>query len=399
MGRNFSPFITDFFASRAAADARAYNAQFGLDITLRSGVPLRVGSKGGASIALAPALSFTGKIEQIPEIFLSQDETADGSGVFNIINLDYLLSALIPEPTRLLDKAECTPYVCLPKPDGTYEGVIMARGFLRLSEGDDQTATLSYVSDLSDRTVIADIRELTQRCLNVFAVIDPARRSWCGAALDPTVNPSTDTCTFVFDDEDGGCAFWGQQATFQGVSFFNPESVQGYGGPLDGGGGWDPTDGGGRIGGDCCDEEGWWLFADGIWRGGENVQEGEALIDHRGDIGIVSHVERVWAEYRYLLRSSSGTEAVITPTHPLILSMTDERGTAAMQTIGSKDKNLRVVDYATRPALSRFRLRPYPSGWVLRIHMTRPHMYIAGRRPGRGIAGHNEKPIYQINAT
>jgi len=403
MGRLLSPFLTSFFADRAAADNRVYNTEFALDITLRTGGNLRLGTKDltlstwtyrGASVAFAPAQTYTGKLSAVPEIFYSQDSTADGSGVFDAINLDYLLSAIIPEVPRVLDRAEIIGYICYPKDDGSYEGQIFGKGFLRLTEGDDQVAHLSYVSDITDKSVLMGSHELTQRCLNVFQVIDPLRRSWCGAANDTNI-PGGSTCSLVFDDVDNGCIFWGQEATFQGVSFFNPNAVPGYGGPL-GGGDINPGGGGGGQGG-CCDEAGWWLFSDGLWRGGENVKEGVALLDQRGRIGLVTHVERLWAEYRYLVTASGGAQVICSVDHPLITSLEDETGTPALELYGKskKDLNQRVIEYGTRPTLSRYKLEPAPSGWVLKISLSGSRrLYIAGTKPGSGIVGHNKISPY-----
>lgn len=403
--RLLSDFLTNFFETRATMDARAYNTEVALDITMRNGESLRYATrdltistvtKRGVSVPPGDPLSFTGKLESTPEIFATQDDTADGSGIFKAVNLDYFLSALIPEPTRLLDRAECVSYLCYPKADGTYEGQILSVGRLRLAEGDDESADLSYVSDIGDRTITASGRELTQRCLNVFAVIDPELRSYCGAALDPNVDPDVDTCTNVFDDEEAGCKYWGQEATFQGISFFNPMGlVTGYGGPINDDGGWINP---GGVGGGCADPDSYYLFDDGKWRQGKEVKVGAILLDHLGRPGEVDHAEIIHCEYRYLVKTSMGAGVICSVSHPMLTRESDEEGTAAivLHSRNQTNKNMRLLDFVNGTGrLSRFTVQSWEAGPALFISMKRPrHIYIAGLRPNGGIPAHNKIAMY-----
>jgi hypothetical protein len=416
MARNFSPFITNFFAERASLDARAYNTHLALEIILGNDAVLRYASgdvvlttlsKNGASITLDEPFIFDPKILQTPTLQFSQANQSDGSTPFDITNLDYLLSALIPDENKLFRGAKITVYLCFPKNDGTYEGVIWGKGNVRQNDADEETAQISFISDLSDQSITAGGAEITQKCLNIFGVNEGT--SWCGA----TGFPVDSTCTKVFNDKTNGCAFWGQQHAFKGVSFFNPNVVSGYSGTPTGGGGFDipPTN--------CVDPKMYFKSLDRGWILGNELIDGETLVDLHGNNSTIEKVERFWAEYRYKVISPLGFYIICSASHPFQTSFDDIDGTAISSLIADQNPNskfAKIIEQQTGkpPAqlempsveivaqkhgvnlMSKFGLQVAAAGWVLRLSLLKNHLFLAGNKPNFGFGCHNQKPIYTI---
>lgn len=422
-GRPLSPFIKNFFASRAALDARAYNTHLAFLIRLKTDalIPLSTEpllmtsqSKGGESVTLLEPISFQGKVLTAPDIQFTQTDASDGSTQIIVSNLDYLLTSLIPEEDRLFDGATVTVYLCFKKPDGTYEGLIYGKGNLKAAEGDHEFAPFSYVSDLSDKTKTAGGVELTQKCTNLFGVFDAARRSWCPASGFP----SGSKCSKVFDDDEAGCAFWGLQAFFKGVPFFNPNGlVDGYGGVVTGGGWIEPP----VIGG-CYDLYSFYDTPEGARRG-DLLKEGDALLNPYGETVIIQSLEVLFSRYRYLLETPSGAAAICSADHRVLTGFGDEKGTALYSLIQSEAENLKgrvdgnfektlrlqleagligadavsphiIISAGAGAFFSPFTLRLAEAGKVLRLTVSSPNTYQAGLRPNLYVGAHN-KPIYQ----
>lgn len=402
-------------------DARVYNTHLAFKIRLSTGaiVPISTQpltmtsvSKRGESVTLDEPEVFIGKVLTAPDIQFTQTDANDGSTNIIVSNLDYLLSALIPEPDRLFDGATVTVYLCFPKPDGSYEGLIYGIGNLRTSEGDHEFAPISYVSDLSDKSVTAGGRDLTQKCLNVLGVM--SGRSWCGA----TDLPDGAVCSKVFDDAAGGCAYYGQQSQFQGVPFFNPNGlVENYGGTVTGGG-WGSH--WGQTG--CFDVESFFKTPTGAVQGGE-LKQGDPLVNHLGQIAIINDLQVLWSDFRYLITSPTGARAVVSASHLVLTSFDDESGAAIYSLIGSNAVNLHgdiesndkriwrkqvesgiitdaetetikiVADINGRAMMTEFKMEIAAAGNVLAVSLTAPNTYSAGLEPNLYFGAHN-KPIY-----
>jgi hypothetical protein len=413
-GRPLSQFIRKFFESRAALDARAYNTHLAFRITLSSGAQIDLStepllmtsmSKRGESVTLEPPIFFQGKVLTAPDIQFTQTDANDGGTTFTVSNLDYLLSALIPENERLFDGAQVTVYLCFPKGDGGFEGLIYGIGNLRTSEGDHEFAPISYVSDLSDKSVTAGGRDITQKCLNILGVM--SGRSWCGA----TGLAVGATCSKVYDDDENGCAFYGMQSQFQGVPFFNPNGlVANYGGTVTGGG-W------GQWGGTGCFDVGsYFKTPSGAVRGRE-LKRGDALVNHLGQVAVVNDLKISFAEYRYLMKSSAGARAIVSASHLTLVSFDDDKGVAVYSLtqgntptsdgngaivwrqqvdsgIITPDGEIKIVaDINGRAVMTEFALEIAPSGEVLELELSDPKTYCAGQTPDKYFGAHN-KPIY-----
>lgn len=432
MARILSSFFTQFFSDKAELDERAYNSHSGFVIALESGAKINVAtgeftmtslSRKGESIPLAEPIFFEEKLLSAPEIQFTQGDNADGSTGVTIGNLDYLLTGLMVESSRVLDGAKITTYVCLRKTDGTYEGLIYAYGNLRVSGGDSDEAKIEFVSDMSDRNVTAGGLEITQKCLNELGVIT-------GLSFCPAPNlPEGANCSKIKDDKEAGCGYWGQEAFFKGIAFYNPNtlpnypSISGVGGGAGGGligggdyGGWqEPLYLGG---GDCPDADSFFKTPKG-WKRGRDLREGDALIDHLDRIALIEKIEIVQSNFRYLIESPSGAKGIFSANHPVITSFDDEKGTALYALLPSdkptdarqkvlkrqellgifnpKDENddLKIIEFAGGASrLTKFSYRIAKAGEVLKISLTAPHIYIAGLTSGAGFAGHNLKPMY-----
>lgn len=427
MARILSAFFTEFFADRALLDERAYNSHVGMLLTLKGGAQLAVAtgeftltsvSSRGASIPVSPPVFFEEKLLSAPEIQFSQTSSADGSTGATVGNLDYLLSGLMVEETRILDGAKVTVYICLEKPDGSYEGMVYGVGNVRASDADEETARLNYVSDLSDRNSIVGGRELTQKCLNELGVV--AGKSFC-----PAPNAIGGFCSKIFDDSEAGCDFWQQQAFFNGVPFYNPNSptaaVTNGGGGIGGiggdGSGWaEPT----VVGWGCPDVNSFLKTPTG-WQRGRELKAGDKLIDHLDRIVLIEKIEVIRSAYRYLIESSSGARGIFSANHPVLTDFDDATGTAlyaltenapdneatALERIVNrqseagiipprrKKDGAAIVEFSAGAArLSQVKFSVTSAGDVLKISIGAPNIYIAGLTKGAGFAGHNVKPIY-----
>lgn len=407
-GRPLSPFILSFFETRAAKDARAYNTQLAMKITLKTGAVVYYAtasmiidslSQNAVSVTLGSPMTFFGKIIAAPELSHSQTDSNDGGTAFTITNLDYLISALIPEPDRLFDGAQVTFYIGFPKPSGNYEGLVYAKGLLKSVSGDHNEASISFVSDVSDKDNKAGGRELTQRCLNVLGVNQG--RSWCGAIVDPS-----DTCSKILDDEENGCVFWGQEHAFQGIPFFNPNGlIANYSGDASGTG----------IGGDiigCFDVNSYYRTVERIKQGFE-LRRGDKLLNHRDEVMVIERLEVFWAEHRYRVRTTSGASAIVSATHKFLTRLDDGKGTCITSLLQT-DKNEilqkqiddgvaapyeslpRIVEYIRgRGVLSSFEATVAPSGYCVKIKGTAPHTYVGGEEQGKYLSAHNLKPYWE----
>jgi len=390
-------------------DSRAYNTHLAFDVTLRTGAhiyfstqPLTMTSKStaGVSVAISPQ-PYIGKVTSPPDIVFTQTAATDGATPFTVTNLDYLISALIPEEDRLFDDADVNVYICFKKSDGSYEGLLYAIGRLKGIEGDHEIATISFVSDMSDKDITVGGRQLTQKCLNILGV--NSGKSWCRATGTTGL-----TCTKVLDDKVGGCAFYGQQDVFQGVTFFNPNTILGTGF------GTDTTPTGGNQG--CYDVESYFRTVDGTPTG-DTLKRGDRMLNHNEEIGLVESVEIIWAEYRYLIEAPSGASGIVSVSHPFLTHFEDTRGTGVLSLlatdnkpsraliwqqendlVGDDETQARIVEHVLgRKFLTPFKATIAPSGYVVKIGMTDPHTYLAGREIGKYLSAHNQKPVYNNN--
>lgn len=400
MPRNFSPFFTNFFETRALLDERAYNSHIGLVIRLKTGALINVAthdfsltslSRDGASTSITPIV-FESKLLAAPEIQFAQSDNADGSTGCTITNLDYLLTGLMVEPARLFDGATVTVYLCLKKDDGNYEGIIYGVGKVRVSDGDNNEARINYVSDVSDKETTAGGVELTQRCLNELGVINAF--SFCPA---PNLDESA-TCSKEKDDEDGGCAFYGMEAFIKAVPFFNPYAVNNYPLPVINSGGGGSSDGSGwddytRIG--CPDLRSFLKTPTG-WVAGWKLKTGDLLVDHFDRINTIEKIEIIRAEFRYLIEAPSGARGIFSASHPLLTAMNDEKGSTILSLLPTKPEDEKeIVEFSAGASrMTKFKISVAAAGDVLWISTTGSKIYVAGMTRGAGFAGHNKPAIY-----
>lgn len=386
--RPLSAVIQNYIASRADLDSRAYNAQLAVEIVLQDATVLQYATKqltmdslsrAGASVAITP-VNFIGKITASPEFRHSQTRTVD-AGDLDIANLDYFLSALIPENARPFDNTFVTAYLCFPKASGNYEGVIYFIGQLNEIQGDDEVARISFISDLADKTSNLG-QEISQRCMNTLG------DAWCGV----TNLPPGATCSNIWQDAENGCAKWG--GVFNGVPFLNPNAISPYvysgGGGLEPGSGWpDPPY--------CPDIESYFKSANGGYIHGKDRLVGEQLVDHKGRIVTVEAAEPVFCEYRYRISTSVGASIICSATSLLLTDFDDE--------VGARASNWRFEHYSlvtdtpqgviviapSRPREDGYRFDVYSAGMCLKLTTTAPHIYLAGEKPGYYVAKHNTK--------
>lgn len=221
--RPLSTYITNYLANN-----HTYNMQLACEIVLQDLVStLRYAtadisvtslSQGTSSVAVSP-INFVHKISGAPEVRHSQGKAVDASEL-KIINLDYIITQALPTAGRPFDNSTITIYLCFPKPDGNYEGLIYFIGKIIDVGGDDEDAAFASQSDVGYQFATMG-KEVTQRCVNELG--DP----WCA------VNnlPVGAVCSKLQDDKVGGCLYWG--GVFNGVGFIDPTgAIQGYSGPI-----------------------------------------------------------------------------------------------------------------------------------------------------------------------
>lgn len=203
--RQLSPFILNFFQERAVLNARSYNTELAVEITLNDDTKVLIAtanltmdsvSKDGASEAITP-LTFIGKISGAPDIRQSQTKTPD-AGNFELVNLDGLFNQSIVDSSRIFDNAKVRLYWVFPKPVGNYEGIIYFDGYFNELSGDNENASMSITADASSRASVVGI-EATQRCMNELG------DDRCG--VDHL--PAGATCSKLWSDKVNGCKFWG----------------------------------------------------------------------------------------------------------------------------------------------------------------------------------------------
>jgi hypothetical protein len=218
--RNLSPTLQAIFSAQAAIGSRCYNSEIATEITLSDDTKLYFAtadltidtvSTAGASVAITPK-AFSARFSGAPELRITSTKAPE-SAELQIINLDYVVSSVIPNINRMFDGAHVRLYLCFRKSDGNYEGVVMFDGFISEVAGDDEDARMNLVSDGS--SVASKIgKEVTQRCVNVLG------DSWCGVNL----LPGGAVCSKIWNDNEAGCAYWG--GVYNGVPFINPLALQ-----------------------------------------------------------------------------------------------------------------------------------------------------------------------------
>lgn len=384
-----SAFIDEFFASRALSNARAYNTEIAFSIHLADDTIIRYGSatividtlsQGSISIPITP-LVFSPRVSGKPEFRHTQTKAVDASQ-FQLVNLDYLITQLIPDIARPFDNAKVIVYLCYPKADGNYEGMIYDLFVITSVEGDDENADISMVSDISARNAMLGM-EITQRCQNIFGDF------WCGV----THIPLGGECSLIWNDRTGGCLYWG--GVFKGVPYINPSGyVPGYyGPPLDPGtGGFEPPIGGG---GHCPDPRMWFRSANGGHIRGLDLKAGEAILWNETP-GIIEAVEKVHAQYRYLVETATGPAFIGSASHKFLTSYDDDKGMPlhewkqSFDMIGrSPERGRHMIDGGA----DNYTIRIAPPGDVLILMIKGSNKYDCGRNKGYTLESHN-KPIY-----
>lgn len=396
--RPYSDFIASYFSNLAAIGSNSYNSEIAIEVTLQDSTVLRYStasllithlSQGAESIPITP-LDFVARIQGKPDIKHTQTAQVDLSGL-TLVNLDYLISQMIPDNSRPFDNATVRLYLCFPRGGGDYEGLIYFDGRLIDVIGDDAQAQISIESDVASKLAIVG-KEITQRCVNELG------DSFCGVGFLPLGA----VCTKIFEDKVSGCAFW--QGVFNGVPFLAPSSaVPGYNGPAIGGGG---GTGGGTNGGGwddppdgCPDLSMYFKSANGGFLRGHELKVGEAIIWNDTPV-VVTQAEVIEAKFRYLVRTQVGAAAVVSASHHFLTSFDDDKGKAAHSIFGGHDdliarvmsKRVRVRPMNNEGTKRLYTFQPVHSGKVLRLAVSYPHKYECGITKEAMLESHN-KPI------
>lgn len=382
--RNLSPELTAFFAAHVAANSRAYNSVLAAHFVLKddtnlyyatAGITVDSVSREGVSNAITP-LVFAARLSGAPDVRFAAGRTPD-TGQLEVINLDYIITTALTDVDRIFEAARVRLYLCFPKSDGAYEGLVLFDGYLTDLSGDDETAQMTVQADVSSPAATLGA-EITQRCLNELG------DSWCGV----THLPGAAACSKVWSDHENGCAYWG--GVYRGVPFINPNGlVQGYSGTVIGGGGFDNS---------CPDAATTWFATPDGYVHARDLRPGAVLQDHAGRLVQVEGIEHVHAPYRYLVETARA-RLIVSATHRFLRNADDTTGKSALAWDLEADTLLtrtpegivlerpvahegRDVHYAFRPALP---------GMVLKLSVTAPHTYLAGMERGYMLGNHNNK--------
>lgn len=398
--RNLSPFLTDFFATRRAEDRRAYNSQLAAEITLKDASVLYWATASiiidslsidGASVAHGPLL-FDGRLSGAPDIRIGQTKAPD-TGTLEVVNLDFLLSTAITDENRVFERAKLRLYLAFPKghptdPVSTYEGVILFDGYLDEAMSDDQSGQLSLIADINDRAAIVG-KEITQRCMNELG------DSWCG--VPPGTLPPGAECSKIHDDILAGCAYWG--GVFNGVPYLDPLIARSTGNngeqPP-----WEEPDQP-----ECpCIETTWFKAANGGAIHAKDLRAGEPLIWHDDEIVIVEAADRVYAPYRYLVKTASGADQIVSATHHFLTNLEDDRGRACTNwkfgewsLVANTPKGIQSLPPSdVRKRNFTYSFKPLGPGEVLKLAVSGSHRYWSGMHKGFYLGSHNRKDDWPL---
>lgn len=155
----------------------------------------------------APAFrQYAARIKSVDDIKFSKGKAPEGGGL-TLTNLDYAYTEIIGNTVNAFDGAEVTLFLALRKSDGTYEIEQLLHGIITDPQGDLSECTLGVLSDMSVRSAMVADRELTQHCIFEFG----------GPGCMHTAHAPGDTCSKIYDDIEGGCAFWRWQFAFGGA--------------------------------------------------------------------------------------------------------------------------------------------------------------------------------------
>ncbi len=391
--RNLSPFLTAFFADRAAQNRRTYNSQLAAEITLKDATVLRWAtaaiiidtlSKDGATVATGP-LAFDGRLSGAPDLRITQTKAPD-SGVLEVVNLDYLVSTAITDSDRVFERARIRLYLAFPKDAGTYEALVFFDGFLDELQADDETGQLSLIADINARHAIVG-KEITQRCGNELG------DSWCGVGLLP---PGAE-CTKIHDDAEGGCAYW--SGVFNGIPFLDPATPRGNAGNP-GSPPWEDY----PQRPDCpCAETTWFKSANGGGIHARDMKAGEAIYGPLDEIVVVEEVRPVVVDYRYLVETISGAKQIVSATHRFLTAFDDPKGKPATSWKFGSDglivdtpRGAAKIAASTDGRNSQYSFRPLGRGTVLRLTVSGSHRYWSGMEPRYYIGSHNRKEDWEI---
>jgi hypothetical protein len=390
--RPLSNVITELFATKAALNSRAFNSELGMFITLKDLTTLKFGSKdfimdsvslNGVSVAVTP-VTFDARVEGSPDIREALGRQPD-AGEFELVNLDYAISAGYLDTDRVFDNSEAVIYLCFPKESGAYEGLIIFQGLIADLTSDDETSRMQVISKLSSTGAVVG-KEITQRCINELG------DNWCG--VPPSTLPVGAICSKLWSDKKAGCLYWG--GVYNGISFINPNgTVNGYNGTLPGGG---FETGGSEWG--CPSPEMWFESANGGFIQGYDLKFGEALLDHNGNIGMVEYAERITAPFRFAIDTRYGCQALVSTTHKFITGVDDAKGRHANSwRFGAYDlvcrtpsKGVVLAEHMTVADLNpNYYFKPLGEGEVLKLKISGSHIYGAGMNKGKMIYHHNNK--------
>lgn len=216
MPRDLTPFILQSLTRSAVDNSLDLKTHVACDITLPDATVLRIAtgeititSKNvlGVSTAITPAL-YAAKIREVSDFRFSIGGAIDG-GDIEVEHLTLEWAAYFAMGNDGLNGCEATLYECWRKQDGTYEADTFFVGVVAALRADTESVQISFESDLNQKGALVG-RPLTQHCFAKFF-----EDEMCGH----TGAPAGSTCSFIYDDAAGGCAFWRWQAYFVGAPF------------------------------------------------------------------------------------------------------------------------------------------------------------------------------------
>ena len=217
MPRDLTAFILQSLTRDPVDNSLNLKTHVICDITLPDTTVLRLATGAitlssknvlGVSTAVTPALNYVASIRSVSDFRFSIGSAIDG-GDIEVEHLSLAWATYFAMGDDGLNGCEATLSECWRKADGTYEADPFFVGVVSSLRADTETVQISFESDLSQKGALVG-RPITQRC---FA--KEFEDEICGH----TGAPVGSTCSFIFDDAAGGCAFWRWQAHFVGAPF------------------------------------------------------------------------------------------------------------------------------------------------------------------------------------
>jgi hypothetical protein len=348
---------------------------------------------------------YSNKLRAISNLKFSLGSAPDNAEI-TIENVSRDLGFILTDRTKVFDGAKIIIKRAFKISENNWETVILFVGQIRNVKINEDSITLSSISDMSKRGTNMAQRSLTQKCIWVFNEYGSGIGPNCGWTTAQPGDPAS--CDHDLDSTNG-CKAHGNQHRFGGVPAFTAltESNTGVGGGGGLPGGYDapdPSNWGYGGGGGWCVHPNTWILCQNYkkeryWVQAFKVKENETLVtvDKFGKFLTTNVVKasKGTTTKLYTVTSERGFSISCSPSHPFITSLTDTEGTpcnllkVGQKTLTSYKDSEKVIE-DTITSIEQVET----SCNVIMFQLEEPHhVYIGGSTVDGAFLFHNMKPM------